>query len=52
MKRRDFIKAGGALAAAAPFMNFAAGSPLGKKMLVLGFDGMDPGTVKRLMGQG
>jgi len=52
MKRRDFIKAGGALAATAPFMNFGAGRPLGKKMLVLGFDGMDPGIVSRLMGQG
>jgi predicted AlkP superfamily phosphohydrolase/phosphomutase len=33
-------------------MNFGAGSPLTKKMLVLGFDGMDPGIVNRLMGQG
>lgn len=38
--------------AAAPFMNFAKDRPLGKKMLVLGFDGMDPGIVNRLMGQG
>jgi predicted AlkP superfamily phosphohydrolase/phosphomutase len=52
MKRRDFIKSGGALAAAAPLMNFGAGRPLGKKMLVLGFDGMDPGIVHRLMGRG
>lgn len=52
MKRRDLIKSGGALLAAAPFMNFAAGKPLTKKMLVLGFDGMDPGIVNRLMGQG
>jgi predicted AlkP superfamily phosphohydrolase/phosphomutase len=33
-------------------MNFAAGAPLGKKMLVLGFDGMDPGIVHRLIGRG
>ena len=52
MKRRDFIKSSGAALAAAPFMNFGAGNPLGKKMLVLGFDGMDPGIVNRLMGQG
>jgi predicted AlkP superfamily phosphohydrolase/phosphomutase len=52
MKRRDFIKAGGTLIAAAPLMNFGAGRPLGRKMLVLGFDGMDPGIVQRLMRQG
>jgi len=52
MKRRDFIQGGGALLAAAPLMNFGAGRPLGKKMLVLGFDGMDPGIVNRLMKQG
>ncbi len=52
MKRRDFINSGGAILAAAPFMNFGAGKPMGKKMLVLGFDGMDPGIVNRLMGQG
>ncbi len=52
MKRRDFIQSSGALLAAAPFMNFAAGGPSAKKMLVLGFDGMDPGIVNRLMGQG
>ena len=52
MIRRDFIKSGGTLLAAAPFMNFGAGKPLAKKMLVLGFDGMDPGIVNRLMQQG
>lgn len=52
MIRRDFIKSGGTLLAAAPFMNFAAGKSLTKKMLVLGFDGMDPGIVNRLMLQG
>jgi predicted AlkP superfamily phosphohydrolase/phosphomutase len=52
MKRRDFIKSSGALAAAAPLLNFGAGRPLGKKMLVLGFDGMDPGIVNRLMKRG
>jgi len=50
MKRRDFIKYTGAAAAAAPFMNFA-GDPK-TRMIVLGFDGMDPGTVNRLMQQG
>lgn len=52
MKRRDFIKSSGAVLAAAPLMNFGAGAPLGKKMLVLGFDGMDPGIVSRLMAKG
>jgi len=52
MKRRDFIISTGATLAAAPFMNFAKDKPLAKKMLVLGFDGMDPGIVNRLMGQG
>ena len=52
MKRRDFIKSTGAVLAVSPFMNFAKDKPLAKKMLVLGFDGMDPGIVKRLMEQG
>ncbi|MCX6555859.1 MAG: alkaline phosphatase family protein [Candidatus Aminicenantes bacterium] len=52
MKRRDFIRSSAATLAVAPFMNFAHESPLAKKMLVLGFDGMDPGIVSRLMGQG
>ena len=52
MKRRDFIISTGTVLAASPFMNFAKDKPLAKKMLVLGFDGMDPGIVKRLMGQG
>ncbi len=52
MKRRDFIKAGGALATAAPLMNFGAGKPLGKKLLVVGCDGMDPSVVSRLMAKG
>ncbi|HEX7503309.1 MAG TPA: alkaline phosphatase family protein, partial [Acidobacteriota bacterium] len=52
MKRRDFIKSSGAWLAAAPLMNFGAGAPLGKKMLILGFDGMDPGIVSRLIGRG
>jgi len=52
MKRRDFIISTGAVLAVSPFMNFAKDKPLAKKMLVLGFDGMDPGIVKRLMGQG
>jgi len=52
MKRRDFVKSTGAALAVSPFMNFAKDKPLAKKMLVLGFDGMDPGIVNRLMGQG
>jgi len=52
MKRRDFIISTGAVLAVSPFMNFAKDKPLAKKILVLGFDGMDPGIVKRLMGQG
>lgn len=52
MKRRDFIKTGGAIAAATPFLNFGAGKPLGRKLLVLGFDGMDPAIVNRLMRRG
>ena len=38
--------------AAAPFMNFAAGGPGSKKMIVLGIDGMDPMITYRLMQQG
>jgi predicted AlkP superfamily phosphohydrolase/phosphomutase len=52
MKRRDFIRNTGAALAVSPLMNFGAGNPLTKKMLVLGFDGMDPGIVNRLMSQG
>lgn len=55
MKRREFIKNTGLLtaaAASAPFMNFAA-NPAGMgKMIVLGFDGMDPGVVNKLMAKG
>lgn len=51
MKRREFIKNTGAVLAAAPFMNFASGGNHGR-MMVLGFDGMDPQTVNRLMQAG
>jgi len=51
MKRREFIKHTGAALAAAPFMNFASNSSKGR-MIVLGFDGMDPMTVNRLMQKG
>ncbi len=51
MKRRDFIKHTGAVVAAAPFMNFASSSSAAR-MMVLGFDGMDPATVNRLMQKG
>ncbi len=51
MERRDFIKSTGVLLAASPFMNFA-GSNNGKKMIILGIDGMDPGITYQLMQQG
>jgi predicted AlkP superfamily phosphohydrolase/phosphomutase len=51
MKRREFIKYTGTALAAAPFMNFADGSSK-PRMIVLGFDGMDPVTVNRLMKKG
>ncbi len=52
MKRRDFLKNTGLLMAAAPFMNFAKSKPLTKKMIVLGFDGMDPQRVMNLIQRG
>lgn len=52
MKRREFIKSTGTIAAAAPFMNFGAGAVNNKKMLVLGFDGMDPMVVYNMMIKG
>jgi predicted AlkP superfamily phosphohydrolase/phosphomutase len=51
MKRREFIKYTGAAMAAAPFMNFA-GSSSKERMIVLGFDGMDPAIVHRMMLKG
>ncbi len=38
--------------AAAPYMNFAAPASSLERMVVLGFDGMDPGVVQRLIGEG
>ena len=35
MKRRDFIKTTGTIAAASPFMNFGAGVNSNKRMIVL-----------------
>ncbi|MCP4213960.1 MAG: hypothetical protein GY765_04845 [bacterium] len=52
MKRREFIKNTGLMMAATPFMNFGAGSTGNTKMIVLGFDGMDPAVVNRLMKAG
>jgi len=52
MKRRDFIASTGTVLAVAPFMNFGAGGKSGRRMLVLGFDGMDPAIANRLMQKG
>lgn len=54
MKRREFLKHTGMLLTAAPFMNFGAGAPSGGagRMIVLGFDGMDPSVVNRMMMRG
>ncbi len=52
MKRRDFIKSTGTVLAAAPFMNFGAGINRGKRLLVLGFDGMDPKVVYKMIKRG
>ena len=52
MKRREFIKNTGVLVAASPFLNFAANTSSPGKMIVLGFDGMDPAIVNRLMKKG
>ncbi|HDP94741.1 MAG TPA: hypothetical protein ENN40_05190 [Candidatus Aminicenantes bacterium] len=52
MKRREFIMSTGAMLAAAPFMNFGAGTKPGRRMLVLAFDGMDPAIANRLMQKG
>ncbi len=51
MKRRDFIKSAGTVVAVSPFMNFGAGVK-NKKMLVLGFDGMDPMIAYKMMKRG
>lgn len=52
MKRRDFLINTGVMAAAAPFFNFAAKPESFSRMVVLGFDGMDPAIVSRLMAKG
>ncbi len=51
MNRRTFLKtlAG---AAAIPYFNFRLQSQKGRKMIILGFDGMDPARVKRLLAAG
>lgn len=51
MKRREFIKNTATVLAAAPFMNYAT-QKTGDRMIILGFDGMDHGTVWRLMQKG
>ncbi len=52
MKRRDFIKSAGTVVAASPFMNFGAGIKNNKRMIVLGFDGMDPLITYEMMKRG
>ena len=52
MKRRDFLKNTGTVLAASPFMNFGAGIKNGRRMLVLGFDGMDPVIAYNMMQKG
>lgn len=60
MKRRDFLKAtgtGAAVAAAggvAPLLEACAGKarPLGRKVIVLAIDGMDPNLVRRFVARG
>ncbi len=51
MKRRDFLKNTGLLLATAPFINCGS-TAAGGKMMILGFDGMDPSVVNRLMKAG
>ena len=52
MKRRDFLKNTGALLAASPFMNVGSGSTSENKMMILGFDGMDPGIILTMVKRG
>ncbi len=52
MKRRDFIKTTGLLMASSPFMNFGRGSTDINKMVILGFDGMDPVIVRDMVKKG
>ncbi len=52
MKRREFVKNTGMLMAAAPFMNFYAKAADLGRLMVLGFDGMDPAIVQRLISEG
>ncbi len=53
MKRRDFIKTiGTATLMTAPYMNFGKGKRTGQRMIILGFDGMDPQIVNSMMKRG
>ncbi len=53
MKRREFIKTVGATSLlSVPYMNFGKGKNAGTRMIVLGFDGMDPQIVNHLMRKG
>ena len=52
MKRRDFLKHSGLLLASAPFMSFGLNNTNINKMMVLGFDGMDPHIVHDMVKRG
>ena len=52
MKRRDFLKHTGLILASAPFMSFGLDKTDINKMMVLGFDGMDPHIVHRMVKEG
>lgn len=52
MKRREFICLGAMAAATVPLWHCRSSRSGAKKMLVLGFDGMDPTVVRRLIGSG
>jgi len=57
-RRRDFIRLGlaagsfAAMSRSLPVVRAAGGRDTGRKVIVLGFDGMDPGIVESMMAQG
>lgn len=53
MKRRDFIKAGGVMLSLPAFAPKLRARPKGSgRMLILGFDGMDPDIIHKMAGRG